>query len=199
MNEGGAELSTTAASAFPTMGIWDIAPDYSVTLFTIRHHGWATFRGGFSNVTGVFDADAGRLSGEVQVADIRTALDRLRNQVMTPEWFDPERFPTMSFTTNRVGARDGWLTAEGELTLHGVTKPVSASGTWQGPGPVVHHDGHVTHRLGIDLSTTIDRRDFGLTFNAEIGEGLLNLGWEVKVDAALQLVLREGGSGAPTA
>jgi polyisoprenoid-binding protein YceI len=181
-------MSATTVETLPAAGIWHIDSAHSTVNFSVRHHAVATFRSSFTNITGAYDGEAWRLAGRVQVADITlTGLDRLKGHILTPDFFDADKHPTFSFeSTNIIPDGDG-LTIEGDLTLRGIARPVVASGSVRGPLTVRHGDGHVTNRLGIDLRTTIDRREFDITFNNEVAEGILNLGWDVQIEAALEL------------
>ena len=98
--------------------------------------------------------------------------------------------PTLSFVSTELIADaelDGSMRVNGELTIKGVTQPIAAVGHVGGPITVTHHDGRQSDRLGIDLSAVIDRRDFGMTHNNEYAEGVVNLGWDVAIEVALEL------------
>ena len=160
--------------------------------FSVRDHAAATFRSGSTNVSGSYDAEEGEIAGEVAVADITlTGLDRLKGHILTPDFFNAEEFPTFSFRADDISENGDKVLVKGELTLRGVTRPITATGTIRGPQTTRHGDGHVSERLGIDLVTTIDRRNWGINFNNEVAEGITNLGWDVTVEAALELFLEE--------
>lgn len=184
-------MSTTQIQTLPTDGNWLIDSHHSTVSFAVRHHAVATFRSTFVNVRGSFDADERRLSGEVNVADITlTGLDQLKGHVLTPEFFDAERFPTLSFESTRLSQDRDELLIAGDLTLRGVTKPIVATGTSYGPRTVVQiPGGPATERIGLDLAASVDRRDFGVSFNNEVAQGITNLGWIVKIEANLELIL----------
>jgi polyisoprenoid-binding protein YceI len=185
-------MSATATEALPTTGLWTIDSAHSTVNFSVIHHAVASFRSGFVGISGAYDADAGKLTGEVRADSItitNPALERLRNHLLTPDFFAAEDFPVFSFASTEVSpAGEGWV-VEGEITLRGVTKPVTANAVVRGPQNVLHGDGKVTERFGIDLSAVIDRREFGILRNNEIAEGILNLGWDVQIEAALELFL----------
>jgi polyisoprenoid-binding protein YceI len=183
-------MSVITSEALPTTGVWSIDSAHSSVGFSVRHHAVATFRSTFTNISGSYEGDANRLSGQVRVADITlTGLDRLKGHILTKDFFDAEEFPVFSFESTNVSYDSEGLTVEGEITLRGVTKPITARGSFTGPQTVHKRDGGSAERLGIDLTTTIDRRDFGINFNNEVAEGVVNLGWDVKIEAALELVL----------
>jgi polyisoprenoid-binding protein YceI len=181
-------MSATTVDTLPAAGVWSIDSAHSTANFSVRHHAVATFRSSFTNITGAYDGDAGRLTGRVEVADITlTGLDRLKGHILTPDFFNADEHPTFSFESTKISHDGESLIIEGDLTLRGVTRPVVASGSVRGPQTVRHGDGRVTDRLGIDLVSTIDRREFDITFNNEVAEGIVNLGWDVQIDVALEL------------
>lgn len=183
---------SAVAESLPETGVWKIDSLHSTVNFSVRHHAVATFRSGFTNVSGRYDADNGEIVGQVAVADITlTGLDRLKGHILTPDFFNAEEFPTFSFRSSEISESGGELLVKGELTLRGVTRPITATASVRGPQTTRHGDGHVTERLGIDLVTTIDRRDWGIDFNNEVADGVANLGWDVSVEAALELFLED--------
>jgi polyisoprenoid-binding protein YceI len=189
-------MSTTSAptASLPQTGVWAIDSHHSTIHFSVTHHAVATFRSTFTNVSGAYDAQQGELAGEVAVKDITlTGLDRLKGHIFTADFFDAEQFPTIAFRSTKVHDDGHELIVEGELTLRGVTKPITARGSASGPQEVHQRDGAVAERIGIDLITTIDRREWGVNFNNEVAQGVTNLGWDVKIDAALELVKNAEG------
>lgn len=186
--------TTAAESTLPQTGVWTIDSAHSTIHFSVIHHAVATFRSSFRNVTGAYDAEQRRLAGEVQVADITLdGLDRLKKHIVTPDFFSAEEFPTFSFSSTAIRQDGEELIFEGDLTLRGVTKPITATGSVRGPATVHHHNGHTDQLIGINLKATIDRREWGINFNNEISEGIANLGWDVKITAALELVSELAG------
>ena len=185
---------TAPAETLPKTGVWSIDSAHSTVNFSVTHHAVASFRSSFTNISGAYDGEHQKLSGEVQVSDITlTGLDRLKGHILTPDFFNAEEFPTFSFASTAIRQDGDKLVFEGDLTLRGVTRPITATGSVRGPQTVRHGDGHVSDRLGIDLKATIDRREWGINFNNEVAEGITNLGWDVKVTAALELFINDEG------
>jgi len=182
-------MTMTLATDLPETATWEIDPIHSTARFTIRHHAIATFRGGFTDVNGTYDGAGEVLSGSVRTDDIDLqGPARFKEDLLAKRWFDVENHPTLSFRSESLSTgADGSLEASGELTIKGVTKPITATGSVRGPIEVRHNDGHTSDRLAIDLSTTVDRRDFGLDHNNELAAGILNLGWDVTIEVALEL------------
>src|SRR5512137_680729 len=120
-----AETQTT----LPT-GTWRLDPVHSSVGFSVKHMVVANFRGGF----GTFDVtlDEQGLRGTVDVASISVSEPNLNGHLLSPDFFDAERNPQLSFSSRTI-AVDGYrLDIEGELTLKGVTKPVAITGTISG-------------------------------------------------------------------
>jgi polyisoprenoid-binding protein YceI len=180
--------SSAVVDSLPRTGLWNIDSHHSTVNFSVRHHAVATFRSSFTNIGGTYDAAEQQLTGEVAVADITlTGLDRLKGHILTPDFFNADEFPTFSFRSTSVEQDGDRLILHGDLTLRGITRPITAEGSVRGPQTTRHGDGHVSQRLGIDLATVIDRRDWEINFNGQIAEGVTNLGWDVKIEAALEL------------
>ncbi len=163
----------TAASA----GTWTLDPVHSQVGFAVRHNGVAVFKGGFDRFEATL-AD-GTLSGAATVASIRVQDENLTGHLLSPDFFDAERFPTIVFDSSELRIDGGDFVAEGELELKGVRKPIRLAGTIAGP---------VADRIGITLETTIDRTDFGVDWNMELPTGEPAVENEVKLIADLELV-----------
>ena len=180
-------MSTSTVGALPTVGKWEIDSRHSTMRFSVRHHAVASFRASFYPITGSFDAERRTLVGQVRIEDIQVPIEPLRNHLQTPEFFDGAQHPTITFESTSITADGAALTVDGDLTIKGVTRHVTATGTAIEPVAVAHQDGEALH-FGMDLSLTIDRREFGVNFNNELPAGILNLGWEVQIDVALELI-----------
>ena len=168
--------STLTQQAIPT-GTWTLDTTHSQVGFAVKHAGVSLFRGGL----GTFDATLadGILSGSADAASITIQDENLAGHLASPDFFDVERFPKVSFRSTSI-TRDGeGIVVEGELELRGATQPVQLSGTISGP---------VGDRIGITLETTIDRTDFGIVWQMELPSGVNALENEVTLTADLELV-----------
>jgi polyisoprenoid-binding protein YceI len=181
-------MSNNTVEALPATGTWEIDSRHSSMRFSVIHHAVAYFRAGFHPITGSYDAATRTLTGEVRAADLDVPIDQLRGHLLTADFFDAEQHETISFTSTSITGDGPELTVEGELTLKGVTRPVTATATATAPVAVKHPDGSVGEHFGIDLQATIDRRDFGVSFNNMLPAGIENLGWDVKLEVALELI-----------
>jgi polyisoprenoid-binding protein YceI len=175
-------MGTTQQSTGIPTGTWNLDPVHSSIGFAVKHSGVMTFRGTFKE----FDAKLvdGRLEGTVKVGSVVVDDPNLAGHLQTPDFFDAERYPELRFTSRSI-TRDGdRVSIDGDLTLRGVTNPVEITGTITGPIT----DGYGNQRLGLDLETTINRRDYGIDWSMDLPSGEPGLADEVTITANLALV-----------
>ena len=148
--------------------------------YAVRHSGVSLFKGGLTD----FDAtlDAGRLHGSAGVASITVQDENLEGHLLSPDFFDAERFPRVSFASTDVRRDGGEIVVEGELEIRGVRRPVTLTGTIAGPV-----GGPAGERIGLHLETLIDRTAFGMTWNMELPSGGFILENDVTLTADLEL------------
>ena len=160
-------------------GSWQFNPTHSSADFSVKYL-VAKFRGSFEEL----DASLvdGVLSGSAKIASISVKQESLVGHLMAPDFFDAEQYPEISFTSNPIEAGGDEVTVEGELTLKGVTKPIHSNGTVEGPT----EDFMGNTRLGFTLETTIDRTDFGVSWNADLPKGGKALANEVTLVVELE-------------
>jgi polyisoprenoid-binding protein YceI len=184
-----ANTGTISAPATPVPGgSWRIDPVHSHVGFAIRHMVVATFRGHFEEYDGSLHADgagAPALDGSVRVDSLAVKDENLAAHLRSADFFDSASHPLISFTSSAVAVgEDGELEVEGELTIKGRTRPVTARGSFSGP----HADIAGNEKLGVELEAVIDRREFGLEWNAPLPKGGLALDNEVRLEVGLELV-----------
>ena len=170
-------------------GTWEAEAHHSSIEAGARHMGVGSFRTRFDDVVARLEARDGelRVTGEARVESIAIRSPRqFREHVVYGEDFlDARRFPTIRFESSAVELSvGGKARVAGELTIRGVTRPVVATGAFR--PPVEDPYGRV--RLGLDLTASIDRRDFGLDWQATLPGGGDVLGWDVELDVRLELV-----------
>jgi polyisoprenoid-binding protein YceI len=158
-------------------GTWQADPVHSHVAFEVTYAGVNTFRGSFNDFTATL-AD-GRLEGSAKVASVDVKDEQLNGHLQTPDFFDAERFPEITFSATDLD--------KGELTIKGVTRPVELTGTISAPNV----DPFGRERVGLRLETTIDRNDFGVSWNAPNQGGGNYLGDDVKLVAELAFVKAE--------
>jgi len=160
-------------------GTWSFNRVHSSASFSIKYL-VAAFRGEFDQL----DAELadGQLSGSVDVASINVKDENLAAHLQGPDFFDAENHPQISFRSTRLALDGDDVELEGELTMKGVTKPIRATGTVN--GPTVDFMGNT--RLGFTLETTVNRHDFGVSWNADLPKGGKALADEVTLTVELE-------------
>ncbi len=176
---------TTAQQLIPT-GTWNVDAVHSTAIFTVDHAAVGTFRGQFRKIDGGI-AD-GVLRGEVTLDTLDVFDDNLKGHLLSPDFFDAERNPKLTFVATDVRGEADNIVVEGDLTVRGVTKRVEATGKINGPLDLGEYGGT---KLGIDLETQIDRTEFGLNWNAPLAGGNRMLEDEVTLSVHLELVPAE--------
>jgi polyisoprenoid-binding protein YceI len=171
--------SQITQQALPT-GSWSVDKIHSTVGFAVAYMA-GTFQGTFSD----FDAqlDEGLLSGSAEVASVQVKDPNLEAHLQSPDFFDAERFPQLSFRAGDVGRSGDELTISGELTLKGHTEPVEIRGHITEPAP----DPYGGERFGLQLETTVDRTEFGLNWNNPLPSGDPALANDVTIIVDLQL------------
>ena len=151
-------MSTTFTAA--PAGTWNADPVHSHLQFEIDYAGTNVFRGGFNDYTAT--VEDGVLEGVAKVASVDVKDEQLNGHLQSPDFFDAARFPEITFrATELVKESDGSVRASGELTLKGVTKPVELTGRIGSP----QTDPFGREKLGLTLQTTVDRNDYGISWN----------------------------------
>ena len=175
----------TIKQEIPT-GTYVVDPVHSSIGFAVVHNGVSTFRSGFrgyeARLTG---GDAARLEGSVEVASIDIAEEQLKGHLLSPDFFDAERYPQLRFSSTELSVEeDGSLRLRGELEIKGEKREVEASGRFAQLGADLGGNA----RVGLSLAATVDRRSFGLDWNAELPSGGEVLDYEVSIAVELELV-----------
>ena len=173
------------ATAVPA-GTWTVDKVHSSVGFEVEHM-VSTFRGRFEDYDGQL-AD-GKLVGTVAVPSLKVYDENLEAHLQSPEFFDVERHPELRFESRDLAIEsDGNVTVEGELTIQGITKPVTGRGRYSH----VEADMGGGERIGLALEASVDRREFDLNWNAPLPKGGFVLGNDVTIVIALELVKSEG-------
>jgi polyisoprenoid-binding protein YceI len=155
---------------------------HSSVAFEVQYMGIGTFGGMVPD----FDATLqdGRLSGAARIASLEVKDENLNAHLLSPEFFDAERHPEVGFSTDRAEVTGNEVRFEGEITIKGVTRPAALTGTIVGPTT----DPYGNERYGLKLQTTVDRTQFGITWNNDMPDGTKALADEVTLKADLSLV-----------
>jgi polyisoprenoid-binding protein YceI len=181
----------SAVSAPGTVTTWNIDPAHSAAEFKVRHLMISNVKGKFSGLSGVLKLDEGNyahssVEASIPVSTVSTGDEKRDGHLLTADFFDAEKFPAMAFkSTNVESTGGGNYDVSGDLTIHGVTKPVvfkveDVSEPSKDPWG--------NSRIGLSGSIKIDRKDFGLTFNASLETGGVMVGEEVTISLDVEFV-----------
>jgi polyisoprenoid-binding protein YceI len=180
-------LGGLAASAQPVE--WRIDPAHSAAQFSVRHLMVSTVRGHFGKISGkvVYDAKnvaASSVEAAVEVASIDTREPKRDAHLKSPDFFDVEKFPAITFKSTSVAAAGpGKLKVTGDMTMHGVTKQVVFD--VEGPTPELNAGRQI--KSGATGTAKISRKDFGMTWNRAIEAGGVTVGDEVTMTIDLEM------------
>lgn len=159
--------------------------------FKVKHMMIANVKGQFSKVSGALVLDESNLANShveasIEAASIHTRDEQRDAHLKSADFFDVEKFPTLHFKSKSIGiVRDGELAVEGGLTIHGVTRKVRFD--VEGPTPPTK-DPWGNTRVGVSASTKINRKDFGLTWNATLETGGILVGDDVTITLEIEFV-----------
>jgi len=182
---------STLATPQTSTTTWSIDPVHSVAEFKVKHMMISNVKGQFAKVTGVLTLDQSdlansRVEASVEAASIETRDAQRDTHLRSADFFHVEKFPTLAFKSERLTlVRDGELAVEGDLTIRGVTRKALFS--VEGPTPPAK-DPWGNSRVAVSATTKINRRDFGLTWNAALETGGILVGDEVTITLDVQFV-----------
>jgi polyisoprenoid-binding protein YceI len=182
-------MSTTSLTISPA-GVWSLDPVHSRVDFEVSYLA-GTFKGQFREIGAELTVDGERasLAGTAKVASVDVKDENLSAHLQSPDFFDAERHPELRFAAKDIRLEgDGNVSVEGELTIKGVTRPVAVTGTVT--APIV--DAYGNDRIGLNLTTTVDRTDFGVDWNQPLPSGDPALANDVTILAELQFVTSGG-------
>jgi len=182
-------MSTVAAPQTST--IWNIDPAHATAEFKVKHMMIAHVKGHFSKISGVLvhdDADhaKSRVEAAIEAASIETREPQRDAHLKSEDFLHVEKFPTLSFKSTGIEVvGDGELEVQGDLTIRGITRKVTFA--VEGPTPEVK-DPWGNTRKAISATTKINRRDFGLTWNAALETGGILVGDDVTITLDVEFV-----------
>jgi len=183
-------MSTLATPQTATT-TWNLDPAHSVAEFKVKHMMISNVKGQFAKVSGTLTLDESDLANShveavIEAASIETRDAQRDTHLKSPDFFDAEKFPTLTFNSTRISqVRDGELSVEGDLAIRGVTRRVLFS--VEGPTPPAK-DPWGNTRVAVSATTKINRKDFGLTWNAALETGGILVGDEVTITLDVQFV-----------
>jgi polyisoprenoid-binding protein YceI len=182
---------TTLTATETKTATWNIDSAHSSAQFKVKHMMISNVKGEFTKVTGKLDlSDAdirqSHVEASIDAASINTREEQRDAHLKSPDFLDVEKFPALTFKSTKVQAKgDGELAVTGDLTIHGVTRPAvfeveefstPTKDPWGGT------------RIGLSAKTRINRKDFGLTWNAALETGGILVGDEVAITLDVEFV-----------
>jgi polyisoprenoid-binding protein YceI len=179
-------MTTTQTSQGIPTGTYVVDPVHSSIGFAVAHAGVSTFRGSFAEYEArLAGGESPQLKGSVEVSSISIADEQLKGHLLSPEFFDAGQYSRLSFESSELSVdEDGTAKVRGTLEIGGHSREVEASGRFARIGGYL--DGQP--RVGLSVATSIDRRDFGLDWQAELPGGGEALDWTVDIAVDLELV-----------
>jgi polyisoprenoid-binding protein YceI len=169
-----------------------IDPMHSSVAFSIRHL-VGKVRGHFDTYEGTFDYDKKSLKSltaqsTIQAASINTGIEKRDNHLRSPDFFDVQKFPTLAFkSSSGSDVKEATAKLKGDLTIHGVTKPVVLDIEFGG----IAKDPWGNERAGLTAKTRINRKDFGLTWNQALEAGGFLVGDDVDIELNIEGIAKK--------
>lgn len=180
--------TTTTPTQIEAGTTWSVDPVHASAAFQVKHFGLTWLRGGFADfdlqLTSSEDGEL-QLTGGADVEKISFANPQLHGHLMSPDFFDAELHPRLSFESDSVQLNeDGSVVVDGKLTMRGSTNPIQLTGTWTPPLEGLGGD----TRLGIELAGELDRNDYGISWAATLPGGADVVGRTVRIAGEFELV-----------
>ncbi len=169
---------------------WKVDKAHSAAEFKVKHMMISNVKGHFSGIDGVLDLNEDDVTrsyveATIDAASITTREAQRDAHLKSPDFFDVEKFPTLAFKSTEVNRSDDDLNVKGDLTIHGVTRSVVF--TVEGPTPAAK-DPWGNTRVALTATTKINRKDFGLTWNAVLETGGILVGDDVTITLDVQFI-----------
>ena len=176
----------------PTPGTFDIDPSHTLVGFSVRHLMVSKVRGRFGSFSGTVTIAEDPLLSSVEVSidpsSIATGDEKRDGHLVSPDFLDVEQYPGITFTSTRVSDHTGkQFKLEGDLTVHGVTRPVVLDATLEGIAATPWG----SEAIGFSATAEVDREDFGLTWNQSLETGGVLVGKTAKIEIEAELTRRQ--------
>ena len=149
-------------------GSYTVETTHTQVRFGVLHMGFNPYFGPFSPASGTLTLDPARPAAtsvtiEVPIASVQTPSDKLTEELKSPQFFDGAKFPTMKFVSDKVTINGTHATIAGQLTMHGVTRPLTLDATFVGAGSFMGKN-----QVGFTATGTVNRSDFGVTYGVPL-------------------------------
>ena len=183
-------MSTTLTAPQTITTTWNLDPVHSIAEFKVKHMMISNVKGQFTGIAGALTLDQNDIAGSrveamIDASTINTREPQRDAHLRSADFFDVDQFPTLTFRSTHVKRTGDELAVTGDLTIHGVTRRV----TFQVEGPsAAGRDPWGNTRIGLSATTTINRKDFGLTWNTALETGGILVGENVAISLDLEFV-----------
>ncbi len=169
-----------------------IDPAHTSAEFIVRHLMITKVRGRFAGVSGTIELPPGSevptsVQARIETATIDTREPQRDAHLKSVDFFEVEKHPTLEFISTRIEGVPDDFTIYGNLTIHGVTREVALNAEFEGQAS----DPWGGQRVGYSATTTINRKEFGLTWNAALETGGVMVGDDVRIELNVQAVLQK--------
>lgn len=184
------QVQPTVSTAQETRTTWAIDPSHTTVEFAVKHMMFTTVKGRFSGVSGTIELDEANIANssvtaEIDATTIDTRDEKRDAHLKSADFFDVEKYPTITFKSTRVEPTSGGeLRVVGDLTIHGVTREVVLNATFNGQGK--NPWGNIV--AGFEATTKINRKDFGLEWNVALETGGVLVGDEIKISIDVEAI-----------
>ena len=183
-------IMSITATTLPT-GTWNVDPSHSRVGFCVKHLGISNVRGEFHDLDGQFviaEDDTATASGTVKVASIDTHEGGRDGHLKSADFFDADTYPEITFQSTSITAtNEDTYEITGDLTMHGVTKPITLTAEIGGSDT----DMYGNTRIGLEATAELSRSDYAMKFNAALGSGNMLVSDKVTLDLDIQAVKAE--------
>jgi len=182
---------TLVAPVLANADTWQIDPMHTSVEFTVRHMMISNVKGTFEKTSGTVTIDGSdpttaKIDATIDASSINTRVERRDADLKSPDFLDVAKYPTITFKSTKVEANgEGKWKVTGDLTLHGVTKPVVLDVEGTG-APIKDPFGNT--RAGASATTKINRRDFGISYNKTLDAGGVMVGDEVSITIDVEAI-----------
>jgi polyisoprenoid-binding protein YceI len=183
-------MATTTSSP-ASLITWKLDPAHSSAEFKVKHMMISNVKGTFTGLTGTLtehtgDSSLSSVEASFDVSTVNTHDAQRDGHLKSADFFDAEKYPTMTFKSTKVEQKgEAEYRVTGDLTIHGVTKPVTL--VVEGPTQPAK-DPWGNTRIGISATTKINRKDFGLNWNAALETGGFLVGEDVHITVEAQFI-----------
>lgn len=172
--------------------VYALDPSHTTAEFIVRHLMITKVRGRFAALEGSVELETdsdlpAAIRATIDAGSIDTREEQRDAHLRSADFFDVEKFPTLTFESTRIYGTPDDFAIDGKLTIHGITRDVSLNGSFEGRA----NDPWGGVRVGYAAQTTINRKDFGLTWNAALETGGVVVGDEVKIELNVEAIRKQ--------